>query len=267
MDNGKKSRRTIPSPAPKRSSSFRPFSGRNNRTGANGIIPLSFLDILVPLTSATHGSEVMATAIYDYDSNTPGDLTFRMHDQIKVLQRVGPDWLRGSLGGREGIFPANFVSCPGVDTLPMVQPAVQSAASVEKMTAAYDYVSGVSGDLNFNADTVEVVARLDQDWIRGRVNGREGLAPLSYLAPYGTPVKSPNSRGIASISALGAFILFQTVTAIADHSSDDPNMLYFSKGDRILIVEDVDSYWYRGKVEGFKTLPAGLFPKALVKED
>ncbi|VDP63624.1 unnamed protein product [Heligmosomoides polygyrus] len=49
--------------------------GRNNRTGANGIIPLSFLDILVPLTPATHGSEVMATAIYDYDSNTPGDLT------------------------------------------------------------------------------------------------------------------------------------------------------------------------------------------------
>lgn len=74
-----------------------------------------------------------------------------MHDQIKVLQRVGPDWLRGSLGGREGIFPANFVSCPGVDTLPMVQPAVQSVTSVEKMTAAYDYASGVSGDLNFSA--------------------------------------------------------------------------------------------------------------------
>ncbi|KAK6028030.1 SH3 domain protein [Ostertagia ostertagi] len=147
----------------------------------------------------------------------------------------------------------------------MTQPAAQ-AAPLEKMTAAFDYASGVAGDLEFKAgDTIEVVTRLDQDWIRGRVNGREGLAPLTFLAPFGTPVKSPKSRGIASIASLGG--TGRTATAIADHCSDDPKMLYFSKGDRILIVEDVDSYWYRGKVEGFKTLPPGLFPKALVKED
>ncbi|XGW14975.1 hypothetical protein V3C99_000896, partial [Haemonchus contortus] len=192
--------------------------GMNNRTGQFGIVPLSFLDIQVPLTSRIPPQAVYATALYDYDSNTPGDLTFRAQDQIIATERVGPDWLR------------------------------------------------VAGDLEFKAgDTIEVMARLDQDWIQGRLNGREGLAPLTFLAPYGTPVKSPKTRGIAAIAALGG--TGRTVTAIADHTSDDPNMLYFTKGDRIIIVEDVDSYWYRGKVEGFKTLPAGLFPKALVQED
>ncbi|KAK5984503.1 SH3 domain protein, partial [Trichostrongylus colubriformis] len=208
--------------------------GMNNRTGAHGIIPLSFLDIRVPLTSGNSSHGVIATAIYDFDSTTPGDLTFRTHDQITVIERVGPEWLRGQLHGREGIFPANFVSCPGIDSLPMTQPATQ-AAPLEKMTAAYDYSSGVAGDLEFKlGDTVEVIARLDQDWIRGRVNDREGLAPLSFLAPFGTPVKR---RGIASIASLGGS--GRTVTAIADHCSDDPKMLYFSKGDRIIIVEDV----------------------------
>ncbi|EYC06649.1 hypothetical protein Y032_0074g815 [Ancylostoma ceylanicum] len=179
--------------------------GMNSRTGANGIIPLSFLDIRVPLTSgfSATATGTIATAIYDYQSNTPGDLSFRVNDQITATERVGPDWLRGRLHGREGIFPANFVSCPGIAGLPMSQPAVQ-AAPLEKMTAAYDYSSGVSGDLEFKAgDTIEVIAHLDQDWIRGRVNGQEGLAPMSFLAPYGTPVKSPKTRGLAAISALG----------------------------------------------------------------
>nr|CDJ89261.1 Src homology-3 domain containing protein [Haemonchus contortus] len=239
--------------------------GMNNRTGQFGIVPISFLDIQVPLTSRIPPQAVYATALYDYDSNTPGDLTFRAQDQIIATERVGPDWLRGQLHGQEGIFPVNYVSCPGIDGLPMSQPDTQ-AVPLEKMTAAYDYSSGVAGDLEFKAgDTIEVVTRLDQDWIQGRLNGREGLAPLTFLAPYGTPVKSPKTRGIAAIAALGG--TGRTVTAIADHTSDDPNMLYFTKGDRIIIVEDVDSYWYRGKVEGFKTLPAGLFPKALVQED
>ncbi|XGW14972.1 hypothetical protein V3C99_000896 [Haemonchus contortus] len=241
------------------------IQGMNNRTGQFGIVPLSFLDIQVPLTSRIPPQAVYATALYDYDSNTPGDLTFRAQDQIIATERVGPDWLRGQLRGQEGIFPVNYVSCPGIDGLPMSQPDTQ-AVPLEKMTAAYDYSSGVAGDLEFKAgDTIEVMARLDQDWIQGRLNGREGLAPLTFLAPYGTPVKSPKTRGIAAIAALGG--TGRTVTAIADHTSDDPNMLYFTKGDRIIIVEDVDSYWYRGKVEGFKTLPAGLFPKALVQED
>lgn len=239
--------------------------GMNNRTGNYGIVPFSFLDIRVPLGIGPSYSSVIATAIYDYDSNTPGDLTFRVHDQIMATERIGPEWIRGSLGGREGIFPANFVSCPNIDSLPMSQPSFQMAP-LEKMTAAYDYSSGVQGDLEFKAgDTIEVVARLDQEWIQGRVNGNEGLCPLSFLAPYGTPVKSPKTRGLASIAALGG--TGRTVTAIADHYSDDPKMLCFCKGDRIAIVEDVDTYWYRGKVEGFKTLSPGLFPKAIVKED
>ncbi|VDM72211.1 unnamed protein product, partial [Strongylus vulgaris] len=198
--------------------------GMNNRTGAHGIIPLSFLDIRVPLSSGYGSSnQVIATAIYDFQSDTPGDLSFRVNDQITATERVGPDWLRGRLNGREGIFPANFVSCPGINNLPLAQPVTQSQP-LEQMTAAYDYSSGVAGDLEFKAgDTIQVIAHLDQDWIRGRVNGMEGLAPLSFLSPYGTPVKSPKTRGIAAIAALGG--TGRVVTAIADHSTDNPDML------------------------------------------
>lgn len=239
--------------------------GQNSRTGRFGIIPLSFLDVRIPLIPTLPSSVVIATALYDYDSETRGDLTFRTYDRIVVIERVGPEWLRGSLHSRQGIFPANFVSCPEIDSLPMAQ-LVVPCVPLEKMTAAYDYSSGVQGDLVLKAgDTVEVIAHLDQDWVRGRAKGQEGLVPLSFLAPYGTPVKSPNARGIASIAALGGS--GRVVTAIADHYTDDPNKLYFLKGDRIIIVEDVDNYWYRGKLEAFKTLPAGLFPKAIVKED
>ncbi|KAK6051540.1 SH3 domain protein [Cooperia oncophora] len=56
--------------------------GMNNRTGKHGIIPISFLDIRVPLASASSSHGVTATAIYDYDSKTPGDLTVCQIDTL-----------------------------------------------------------------------------------------------------------------------------------------------------------------------------------------
>uniref|UniRef100_A0A1I7X2I2 SH3 domain-containing protein n=1 Tax=Heterorhabditis bacteriophora TaxID=37862 RepID=A0A1I7X2I2_HETBA len=234
--------------------------GMNNRTGSHGIIPVSFLEIKVPLsTKSPSNSAVIATALYDYHSETPGDLQFQVNDQIFIIDRVNEDWLTGELHGKKGIFPANFVHCSDLPSVKM------RSSPLEIMTAAYDYSSGVAGDLEFRAgDQIEVLEQMGSDWIRGRLRSSEGLAPLTFLSPLASPSsKSTTNTGLASLAVLGG--TGRVVTAIADHNSDDPAHLYFSRGDRIIIVEDVNDYWYKGKLEGFRALPAGIFPKALVQ--
>ena len=51
----------------------------------------------------------LCVALYSYSSDEPGDLVFQKGDVIKVL-RAETDWWRGSLNGRTGDFPANYVS-------------------------------------------------------------------------------------------------------------------------------------------------------------
>ncbi|KAI8608792.1 SH3 domain-containing protein [Chytriomyces sp. MP71] len=51
-------------------------------------------------------------ALFDYASETPGDLSFKAGETIVVRERSTDGWWRGSVAGRmqeEGVFPSNFV--------------------------------------------------------------------------------------------------------------------------------------------------------------
>ncbi|KAL2914324.1 hypothetical protein HK105_206096 [Polyrhizophydium stewartii] len=48
-------------------------------------------------------------ALYDFSSTSPGELSFKAGDIIKVHQCTDPDWWDGDLNGQAGAFPANYV--------------------------------------------------------------------------------------------------------------------------------------------------------------
>ncbi|EUC45112.1 hypothetical protein COCMIDRAFT_96441 [Bipolaris oryzae ATCC 44560] len=50
------------------------------------------------------------TAMYDFDSLTPGDLSFREGDRIRVIKKTqsSQDWWEGEVRGQKGSFPANY---------------------------------------------------------------------------------------------------------------------------------------------------------------
>ncbi|KAI9496146.1 hypothetical protein BDB00DRAFT_882178 [Zychaea mexicana] len=51
-------------------------------------------------------------ALYDYDAQADGDLSFRKDDKIELIERTADenDWWTGRLRGVTGIFPGNYVS-------------------------------------------------------------------------------------------------------------------------------------------------------------
>ncbi|GAA5973498.1 hypothetical protein JCM11641_006495 [Rhodosporidiobolus odoratus] len=50
------------------------------------------------------------TALYDYEAQAEGDLSFSAGDQIEIVKRTesDQDWWTGRVHGREGQFPANY---------------------------------------------------------------------------------------------------------------------------------------------------------------
>jgi hypothetical protein len=96
---------------------------------------------------------------------------------IVVHERVNQEWFSGQLKNKFGIFPASYV-----------QPADGSssqlpvAAPLKTVTALYNYNSGVPEDLQFFAnDRIEVVEEMCAEWIKGRLRGKEGLVPITYV--------------------------------------------------------------------------------------
>ncbi|EJS41288.1 pin3p [Saccharomyces arboricola H-6] len=48
-------------------------------------------------------------AIYQFDPQQDGDLGLKPGDKIQLLEKLSPEWYKGTCNGRTGIFPSNYV--------------------------------------------------------------------------------------------------------------------------------------------------------------
>lgn len=83
-----------------------------SESGAEGVFPANYVDIKVPLpneplpTPARLGT---AAALYDLESDQPGDLRFLAGDMISVMYKINDEWYFGECNGMKGQFPFNYV--------------------------------------------------------------------------------------------------------------------------------------------------------------
>jgi len=47
--------------------------------------------------------------LYDFEPENPGELGFKANDMITLISKIDENWFEGSLHGKNGYFPCNFV--------------------------------------------------------------------------------------------------------------------------------------------------------------
>lgn len=196
-------------------------------------------------------------ARFDYEGAEEDELTFSKGDVIALTEVIGQDWGRGQVRGRAGIFPLSFTEeeaellapSPGKHTVTqtMTEERVETPDPNEEWAVAlYDFPGQTAEDLSFlKGALISVTQRVDAEWSRGRLDGREGLFPSAF------------THACTAQPMAGQTAVVGVAKALFDFSAESEDELTLKTGDVVTGLVCVDDDWFLGTAGGRH----GLVPK------
>ncbi|XP_078262050.1 SH3 domain-containing protein 19 isoform X1 [Rhinoraja longicauda] len=228
-----------------------------------------------------------ALVLHDFTADQNDELNLKAGDTVYLLKKLDKDWLSGKCKGHTGVFPANFVKI--IVDLPADSQETSGKKDLFKSTslnkgprcvARFDFEGDQPDELTFfEGDVIALKEYTNEEWARGELKGCTGIFPLNFVdlvedlptSEQKTIQSSPLSPGsnrltddrtieTSTPNQVGDLDL-QWCEAVYDFKAEAGDDLSFKRGDRILILEQMDSEWYKGKLNGLE----GIFPSAFVR--
>ncbi|XP_051505974.1 sorbin and SH3 domain-containing protein 2-like [Myxocyprinus asiaticus] len=131
----------------------------------------------------------------------------------------------------------------------------------EKLTARaiYDFKAQTAKELTFKkGETVYITRQIDNNWYEGEYRGHVGIFPISYVEKIPPSEKHLPARPPppAQSREIGEAI------ARYNFNADTNVELSLRKGERVILLRQVDQNWFEGKIPG--TNKQGIFPVSYV---
>ncbi|XP_061575103.1 sorbin and SH3 domain-containing protein 2 isoform X2 [Cololabis saira] len=125
--------------------------------------------------------------------------------------------------------------------------------------AIYDFKAQTAKELTFKkGDAVNIIRQIDNNWYEGEHRGRVGIFPISYVEKIPStekqqPIRPPPPAHVREIGEAMARYNFNADTNVE---------LSLRKGERVIVIRQVDQNWYEGKIPD--STKQGIFPVAYV---
>ncbi|XP_031693626.1 sorbin and SH3 domain-containing protein 1 isoform X3 [Oncorhynchus kisutch] len=125
--------------------------------------------------------------------------------------------------------------------------------------AIYDFKAQTAKELTFKkGDAVNIIRQIDSNWYEGEHRGRLGIFPISYIEKMPLPDKQQPIRPPppAHVREIGEGV------ARYNFNADTNVELSLRKGERVVLLRQVDQNWYEGNIPD--TTKQGIFPVAYI---
>ncbi|XP_057613053.1 SH3 domain-containing protein 19 isoform X3 [Chionomys nivalis] len=217
-----------------------------------------------------------AVALHDFPAEQADDLSLTSGEVVYLLEKIDAEWYRGKCRNRTGVFPANHVRV--IVDIPEGRSGKRDSFSSHcakgpRCVARFEYIGDQKDELSFSEGEVIILKEyVNEEWARGEIRDRTGIFPLNFvelvedLPPPGAnilntkvPPKTKNEDpGSNSQDGSPAGEWCKALHSFTAETSED---LSFKRGDRILILERLDTDWYRGRLHDRE----GIFPAVFVQ--
>ncbi|XP_027954544.1 sorbin and SH3 domain-containing protein 1 isoform X5 [Eumetopias jubatus] len=294
IDSEKVVKRSATLPLPARSSSLKSSPERNDWEPPDKKVdtrkyraePKSIYDYQ-PGKSSVLTNEKMSSAVspspeisselpgYIYSSNfhavkresdgAPGDLTSLENERqiYKSVLEGGDIPLQGlsglkrpssSASTKDSESPRHFIPADYLESTEEFIRRRHDDKEMRPARAKFDFKAQTLKELPLQkGDIVYIYKQIDQNWYEGEHHGRVGIFPRTYIELL-PPAEKAQPKKLAPVQVLE----YGEAIAKFNFNGDTQVEMSFRKGERIMLLRQVDENWYEGRVPG--TSRQGIFP-------
>uniref|UniRef100_A0A8C8GAC3 Intersectin 1 (SH3 domain protein) n=1 Tax=Oncorhynchus tshawytscha TaxID=74940 RepID=A0A8C8GAC3_ONCTS len=215
--------------------------------GQRGWFPKSYVKLISgPVRKPLCFPEYIA--MYTYESNEQGDLTFQQGDVIVVTKKEG-DWWTGLVSGKTGVFPSNYVKPKDSEGL---GPAGKTGSLGKKPEIAQviaPYTATGAEQLTLAPGQLILIRKKNPGgWWEGELQARGKKRQIGWFPANYVKLLSPSTTVCQ-------------VIGMYDYMAQNDDELPFGKGQIINVLSREDPDWWKGELNG----SVGLFPSNYVK--
>lgn len=142
-----------------------------------------------------------AFTLYPFCAQFENELSFAEGEIVNLIRHIDSDWIEGSIDGRKGIFPANYVNIvidcnyEGAfknNELGLIENRKKQFLENSTAIVLYKFDAQMEGDLSINeGQIVLILENTGEEWCKVvNQDGKSGLCPKNYLEP----IDDPNSK-------------------------------------------------------------------------
>uniref|UniRef100_A0A3Q2T863 Intersectin-1 n=1 Tax=Fundulus heteroclitus TaxID=8078 RepID=A0A3Q2T863_FUNHE len=228
------------------------------QNGQRGWFPKSYVKLIsanmtIPpaaAAAAAAAAAVQYVAMYTYESNEQGDLSFQQGDIVVVTRKEG-DWWTGMVGGKMGVFPSNYVK-PRDSVTESLGPAGKTGSlgkkpEIAQVIAAYT-ATGAEQLTLAPGQLILIRKKNPGGWWEGELQARGKKRQIGWFPANYVKLLSPSTT------------LCQVI-GMYDYVAQNDDELAFQKGQVINVLNKDDCDWWKGELNGRE----GLFPSNYVK--
>ncbi|KAM5323802.1 sorbin and SH3 domain-containing protein 1 isoform 31-T31 [Glossophaga mutica] len=199
----------------------------------------------------------------DYLESTEEFIRRRHDDKEKLLadqRRLKREQEEADIAARRhtGVIPTHhqFITNERFGDLLNIDDTAKrkSGSEMRPARAKFDFKAQTLKELPLQkGDIVYIYKQIDQNWYEGEHHGRVGIFPRTYIellppAEKAQPKKLPPVQILEYGEAIAKF----------NFNGDTQVEMSFRKGERIMLLRQVDENWYEGRIPG--TSRQGIFP-------
>uniref|UniRef100_A0A668TSE1 Intersectin-1 n=1 Tax=Oreochromis aureus TaxID=47969 RepID=A0A668TSE1_OREAU len=250
------------------------------QTGQRGWFPKSYVKSISSSESPPNGKRPSPSptkpsesgeeyvAMYTYESNEQGDLSFQQGDIVVVTRKEG-DWWTGMVGGKTGVFPSNYVK-PRDSTSESLGTAGKTGSlgkkpEIAQVIAPYN-ATGAEQLTLAPGQLILIRKKNPGGWWEGELQARGkkrqiGWFPANYVKLLSPSTSKTTPTEPTPPKLAPASTALCQVIGMYDYVAQNDDELAFQKGQVITVLNKDDCDWWKGELNGRE----GLFPSNYVK--